>query len=588
MKAVSAPVERTMQVRVISADPSVKKNRAPLTSVVDIPAESLDPGPRGYRLHVIDYDASSQHLYAPAKPERWLDPVTDAMVQTDPAFHARNVYAIVMRTLARFEFALGRRIAWGFDDPGHQLKVAPHAFSDSNAFYSRRDEALMFGYFPSRTPGENVFTCLSHDVVVHETSHALLDGLRERYVVPSSPGQAAFHEGFGDIVALLSVFSLKELVLHGMDLADSEGELEPKKRKDVPADAIGREYTTKAWLKRSMLFSIGRQIGMEMSMIGRSALRHSAEVLEPSPRHLEERTSAHDLGEVLVAAVIDAFVGVWAERLKEYFRDERADYVGRERAAEEGAEAADYLLTMVIRALDYCPPVHVTFDTFLSAMITADEQIRPADKYGFRRHLLESFKAYGIEFTDEEVVVLPGGAWKRFTSVPDVSVERVRFSSLQHDLDEVFRFVWENRKQLGLFDGAYTRVLSVRRCMRIAPEDGFPLQETVAEVLQQVRMPVRELARWKVRAPEGLSPDVQVMLYGGMTLVFDEFGKLKLKIGTGVLDPSRKLVGELQTQRLASLWARGAIRNGKVVTRPLSQIHRLRSAAIPHYNAEAW
>ena len=64
----------------------------------------------------------------------------------------------------------------------------------------------MFGYFPGRS--QMVYCCLSHDIVAHETTHALLDGLRERYTDPSSPEQAAFHEGFADIVALLSVFAL--------------------------------------------------------------------------------------------------------------------------------------------------------------------------------------------------------------------------------------------------------------------------------------------------------------------------------------------------------------------------------------------
>ena len=61
-----------------------------------------------------------------------------------------------MRTLARFKFALGRRVGWSF--PGHQLKVAPHAFADANAFYSARDESLMFGYFPGRQ--DTIFSCL--------------------------------------------------------------------------------------------------------------------------------------------------------------------------------------------------------------------------------------------------------------------------------------------------------------------------------------------------------------------------------------------------------------------------------------------
>ena len=114
-----------------------------------------------------------------------------------------------MRILARFEFALGRRVAWGFKT--HQLKVVPHAFADANAFYSREHEALLFGYFPGRS-GNTIFSCLSHDVVAHETTHALVDGLRSCYLDPSSADQAAFHEGISDVVALLSVFALDDVV----------------------------------------------------------------------------------------------------------------------------------------------------------------------------------------------------------------------------------------------------------------------------------------------------------------------------------------------------------------------------------------
>src|SRR4029453_16647214 len=116
---------------------------------------------------VIDFDATSNALYTPAeidmgKETSYDDPYSpqakrfkgkparvfnDTLLE-DPRFPAQNVYAIVMRTLARFEFALGRRVAWGFR--GHQLNVAPHAFADANAFYSERDQALLFGYFPGR------------------------------------------------------------------------------------------------------------------------------------------------------------------------------------------------------------------------------------------------------------------------------------------------------------------------------------------------------------------------------------------------------------------------------------------------------
>ena len=55
-----------------------------------------------------------------------------------------------------FEFALGRRVPWGFR--GHQINIAPHAFADANAFYSKRDSAAL-GYF-HREDGATVFSWL--------------------------------------------------------------------------------------------------------------------------------------------------------------------------------------------------------------------------------------------------------------------------------------------------------------------------------------------------------------------------------------------------------------------------------------------
>ena len=92
-----------------------------------IPSEALARGPVGYRVEVIDYDASNYMLYLPRPlPPGDDDPFeryTDRQLLEDPRFHGQNVYAIVMRTLARFEFALGRRICWG-SEPSDQDRAA--------------------------------------------------------------------------------------------------------------------------------------------------------------------------------------------------------------------------------------------------------------------------------------------------------------------------------------------------------------------------------------------------------------------------------------------------------------------------------
>ena len=66
------------------------------------------------------------------------------------------------------------------------------------------------------------------------------------------------------------------------------------------------------------------------------------------------------------------------------------------RLAEEAARCSQYILQMCIRALDYCPPVNITFGDYLRAMITADINLNPDDELGYRVAMVESFREWGI------------------------------------------------------------------------------------------------------------------------------------------------------------------------------------------------
>ncbi len=546
------PRPPTRKLTIIAQDPGVLSGGRILRARVTVPAEELDPGPRGYRVQVIDYDASTGRLYRPLRRGLNGDPFQEAddeQLLSSPHFHAFNTYAIVMRTLARFEHALGRRVSWSFS--GHQIQVAPHAFADANAFYSERDRALMFGYFPGRQG--TVFSCLSHDVVAHETTHALLDGLRTRYKDASSPDQAAFHEGFADIVALLSVFSLPGVV--------TELLARGRRSRRIPRSDLDPKR-----LRRSILFGLAEQMGDELSLVRGSALRRSAE-LEPSPAHLADPQflEPHLRGEILVAAMMNAFLAVWLRRT-EPIGDALLD---RERVAEEGANAAEHLLTMSIRAIDYAPPTDLEFSDFLSALLTADTQIQPDDsRYGYRNVLLKTFADYGIHPASK----VEGGAWEP----PEgrLNYGRTHFEQMQRDPDEVFRFVWENRKRLRLYEDAYSRVLSVRPCTRVSP-DGFLLRETVAEYVQILKLSASELKRLKVRKPADMPASTQVTLYGGGSLVFDQYGRLKFHVRNRV-DQSEK-----QSARLSYLWEQGQFAVGASRVRRISRLHRQRTTQLP-------
>jgi hypothetical protein len=562
---------------VVAQDPGVRDGRDRIvTARVRVPWEDLVEGPAGHRVHVVDYDSTTETLYEPASVSRKDFPIprTNAAILEDPAFHARNVYALVMRTLGRFEFALGRRVSWGF--AAHQLKLVPHAFEEMNAFYSREAESLLFGYYTSGRNGRT-FMSLSHDIVVHETTHALLDGLRSRFMEPSSADQAAFHEAFADIVALLSVFSLRD-VLEPLIAQEAAAHKSPR-------GLIAKEHVTADRLRESVLLGLADEMGAESGLARVNALRRSVEI-EPDPRILSpdrlEYQEPHRRGEVLVAAVMRAFVGAWSHRL-DSLGAIQGEYVDLRRVAEEGAAIADIMLTMAIRALDYTPPIHIEFGDFLSALITADTEVRADDsRYDLRNGLVTWFARYGITPASDTAT----GLWR--PSGTTLDHRGVRFGSLQTDPIEMFSLIWANRARLQLDPGVYTRVASVRPCMRTSPEDGLPLRETVAECTQYVSMLASALGDYGLEKPAGMPDDTDVVLQGGSTLVLDEYGKLKFEIHNRL--PAAKSGDELETtqRRLEYLWNNGAFDKGRSIGSRLSTLHRLRATQSEPQREEIW
>ena len=177
---------------IVAQDPSVGGEQGMLRASVPVPADRLEPGPRGHRFQVIDYDATAGVLLPPAvlAPGSWgagraghdqFWTRSDTALLSDPAFHAQNTYAIAARTLGLFESAIGRRLNWGF--LGHELYLVPHALAEANAYYADDVRAVLLGYLPSRPrrvarggPGlrvarsgrldpDAIYTCLSHDVL---------------------------------------------------------------------------------------------------------------------------------------------------------------------------------------------------------------------------------------------------------------------------------------------------------------------------------------------------------------------------------------------------------------------------------------
>ncbi|SCB62096.1 hypothetical protein GA0061105_1324 [Rhizobium aethiopicum] len=404
---IQKPLSR--RLRIFSFDPSIAA-RFDLAGIgeisISVPWEDLQPGPVGEYIEVVDIDPASEVIYAPVDlNDTWLLAQDGhAPSEGNPQFHQQMVYAVAMTTIGHFQQALGRTALWSpHREPTgpkkyfvRRLRIYPHALRDRNAYYSPDKKALLFGYFPvgrkdkDNTPGTLVHTCLSHDIIAHETTHALLDGVHPRFNEPVNPDVFAFHEAFADIVALFQHFSYPTALRD--QIARTRGDLEAESLLGQLAQQFG--------------LASGRGGSLRDALGTRDPKTNVWRPTEPDVRALEKTAEPHARGAILVAAVFRAFLTVYKSRSRDLLRiasegtgvlragDIHPDLAAR--LAEEAARCAAYVLQMCIRAIDYCPPVGITFGDYLRALVTADTDLNPEDPLGYRLAFVESFRAWGI------------------------------------------------------------------------------------------------------------------------------------------------------------------------------------------------
>lgn len=391
--------------------------------------KGLEPGPIGEYLEVIDYDPTVGKFYSPVDLDHPYLLAQDGMEPStsNPKFHQQMVYAVAMTTIKNFETGLGRPVLWGShvvineNEPNdaapneeqkseeekrskktiyeyvQRLRIYPHALRDANAFYSPQKKALLFGYFSARPadptlqmPDNLTFTCLSHDIIAHETTHAILDGLHKKYTEDTNPDVLAFHEAFADIIALFQHFTFPEVLKN--QIAATKGDL----------------------ASQNLLGKLAQEFGVAIGSYG--ALRDAIGTFDEEkqtwtpnkPTGDEYRTvmEPHDRGSILVSAIFEAFLGIYKDRIADLLRiasegtgilkagELHPDLVNR--LADEAAKASRHVLNMCIRALDYCPPLDITFGDYLRAIITADVDLVPDDNRNYRLAFIDAFRKRGI------------------------------------------------------------------------------------------------------------------------------------------------------------------------------------------------
>jgi hypothetical protein len=547
------PYERTSDdplyrpLKIFALDPSCSSLEGGI-ALVNVPYEPLKPGPVGKVFAVYDQDEEQ------TSPQLNLDDPAilirngrDAS-PSDRLFRQQMVYAVCSLIYASFRAALGRHVAWGFDrqaDDPARLRIHPHASNDKNAYYDKITGELNFGYYRAgeQVEGDNlprgmVHTCLSHDIVAHEVTHALLDGLRTHFTFPSSADVLAFHEGFADLVAIFQHFSYDKIVRTAIQRW--RGNLH----------------------NATLLTDIARQFG-ETTGKKTKALRSAIDVTSESqrPKPYQPDGEPHELGSILVSAVFEAFITVFKRKTACYIRL-ATNGTGKLPAGEisqdlqailaaEASKLARQFLTICIRAIDYCPPTDIQLGEFLRAVITADRDLVPDDPWGYREAWIRAFRRRyiypeGVENLSEDALL-----WrppdKKIPPIKELCYARLKFDGdparpvnareLQRQAGALGRIVVrpEFSKAFGLARCGDKElksdvvdlpvVQSIRSTRRVGP-DGQVVFDLVAEVTQ------RRLVR-------GQGWDGELEFYGGSTVIIDPKGMIRYVISKSVVSEQR-------------------------------------------------
>jgi hypothetical protein len=342
------------RVLIWKQDPSVTEMG---TRKTFLPGVILE-GPRDARI------ASGAPGILPVSPNAFGDFI---MQPNTDQFDAVHTFAVVRQTLTMYQRALasGGEAAplpwqWNSASDTKPLQVFPHGLPDvMNAYYSRNDRALKFGHFVPNGADERMYTCRSFDIVAHETGHAVLDGLKPRWLLNNNPPQTGgLHESFGDLTAIF--LTLSQLDQTEAVIAQTKADLHDK----------------------TFLADMAEQFGLAL---GRpNGLRNADNDLKLS----EAGNEVHALSQVFTGAIYDVLADMFAHERQPGLLDDAAML----------HRVGEYLCGLVLRALMASPDHAASYAHVVNQMLRiVAEDGRPAEYADFIRN----------RFSVREVVIVP-------------------------------------------------------------------------------------------------------------------------------------------------------------------------------------
>lgn len=495
-------------------------------------------GPVHRRLAVVDLDPQIGALRSGArlelpKPGRTTAryAIADPMDPESPGFRPVSVFSTVWQAMRMFEEpdVLGRKLAWAFE--GEQLLVVPEAGTMANAFYHRGSRSLQFFSFEVDGPvggRRRAHTCLSPDIVVHEATHAILDGIAPDLYDASSPQALALHEAMADLAAV--VFAVRTDLLCKAVLDRTRGDLRLSEAFSGIAQQLG---------------------GVGKDENARHPLRDLRNDITLAPHGPKPKSRApHDLSVVLSGAMyalfLKAYVRAQAASLKVAEWNFQLDDASFSASGPSVVQAAEILKRVAFRALDYLPPGEISFADYARAVMAADKASNPGNAW-VRDFLAEEFVRRGIVASADELAAGP---------------HRVKLKT-GLDLDllvssdwAAYQFAEKNRRALLVPDGVAFEVrprLDAVKTTFLGKQGRGKTQEVILKIA------------WRETelADTGLAGAQEISVTKGTTLVIDRAsGKAHTLLSTGAAHPSQGYAASTENAAMRAEFVRRSVELG--------------------------
>jgi len=248
-----------------------------------------------------------------------------------------HTFSVILQTLRMWQQTRGGvTIPWAWNTGGNTSRITclPRGFNGANAFYSRLQKTLSFGFFVPQGGASQVFTCRSLDIVAHETGHAVLDGLKPGWLGAGNvPQTGAMHEAFGDLSAVFLALSQFDQV--EAFVAMSKANLHEK----------------------NFLAAVAEEFGASLVPPRPTGLRNADNDLKLS----QVGNQVHSLSQVFTGAIYDI--------LADIFVHERIKQSGTKELTQILFEVAQHLRKLLLAAIEAAPAVGATFADVANGLI---------------------------------------------------------------------------------------------------------------------------------------------------------------------------------------------------------------------------